>query len=187
MDEEELFPARLKKLRDVIDRIGLEHALEENHPSFHRKTSCDQRKCWRGGLFSKEKFLLSRTESFHFTRRKFRLPKNHSFLEWLKIKSHQDFGTIEEVLADEKNRWMRSLRFKKAFNLVVSKRRAHQSVLLPPNRGLFPSKVEFSIPPVNQAKKRHCRAWWHGLRNACENLFQPGEILLKSTFKFIKN
>ncbi len=128
IDEEEIIAGQVEKVRDVIDRIGLEHAMEETI------------------LHSIEKLPLIDDE----VREEISDSETHSFLDWLKIKSHVGFGTIEEVQADD-NLPDELIEPEENVQPAISKEDlVNQFIATEPR--IVPSKVEF-YSPVNQAKK----------------------------------
>ncbi len=133
IDEEEIIAEQVEKVRDVIDRIGLEHAMEETI------------------LHSIEKLPLIE-EEVHETLsvKEISTVETHSFLDWLKIKSHKDFGVVEEVQADD-NLPDELIEPEENAQPAISKEDlVNQFIATEPR--IVASKVEF-YSPVNQAKK----------------------------------
>ncbi|MCX6290796.1 MAG: hypothetical protein NT126_03440 [Bacteroidetes bacterium] len=138
-EEEEIIAEQAEKVLDVIDRIGLEHAMEETI------------------LHSIEKlpFISPGKEETVSVSQAEPLPgETHTFIEWLKIKSQQRYGTIEEIHADEttpEEQPEEVMEDAESDPDPVSKQELIDQFIATEPR-IVPSKAEF-YSPVNQAKK----------------------------------
>jgi hypothetical protein len=146
-DEEEIIAEQAEKVRDVIDTIGLEHALEETILHSIEKLPFI-------GDLSKEtgslKEIPSSQKEVSLLEDNLEMSGTHSFLAWLKRRPHADFGVIEEVQADEKP-MDEVIEPGENISPIASKNDLIDQFIATEPR-IVPTKVEF-YSPVNQAKK----------------------------------
>jgi hypothetical protein len=142
-DEEEIIAGQVEKVRDVIDKIGLEHALEETilH-SIEKLPVIDDKNA--------PEEIPGHVKNASQSNQEIPVSETHLFLDWLKIKSHPDFGVIEEVQADE-NPADEIAEPGDSVPPAISKEDLISQFIATEPR-IVPSKVEF-YSPVNQAKK----------------------------------
>jgi len=132
MDEEEIIAEQVGKVRDVIDKIGLEHAMEETI------------------LHSIERLPSITEEIDEEVSPEIASSGTHSFLDWLKIKSHEGFGAIEEVHADDTPANEIEAVIENPQPVMSKEDLISHFIAVEPR--IVPSKAEF-YSPVNQAKK----------------------------------
>ncbi len=134
-EEEEIINDQIGKVKDVIDRIGLEHAMEETI------------------LHSIEKLPLIKEEvSEDFSpQNAITSSETHSFLDWLKITAGENYGHVEEVHAEENIPGEIAAGESESMEPYISKEELIDQFIATEPR-IVPSKVEF-YSPVNQAKK----------------------------------
>ena len=144
-EEEKIISLGIKNVRDVVDKIGLEHALEESI------------------IHSIEKFPIIHLEE----RKKQRVPNEasvirqenpdlgvHSFLDWLRLKAGNDFGKVEEVHSEQVVPMKveeRTIEIHDRMPSIVTKEELITQFIATEPR-IVPSKAEF-YSPINQAKK----------------------------------
>ena len=139
-DEEEIISDQIGKIQDVIDRIGLEHALEET--ILHTIEKLPVLK----GVIPEETSLDVIPSSQIDT------DKKYSFLDWLKLTAGHDYGKVEEVHADDSEISREDVEEEeKTKTSNISKEELINQFIATEPR-IVPSKAEF-YSPVNQAKK----------------------------------
>lgn len=130
--EEQIISEQAEKVYDVLDRIGLEHAMEETI------------------LHSIEKLpVIEEVSSKNFSEEKNSDSEVHSFFDWLKIKSDDAFGNYEEVHADDEVAV--EVGEESILQPVTSKKDLIDQFIATEPR-IVPSKAEF-YSPERQAKK----------------------------------
>ncbi len=142
--DEEIIQQQAKKAHDVIDRIGLEHAMEENilHSLEKLPVIKPAVREIKEEIFQKE-----------IPKREADVTEARSFLDWLKVKSAPTFGKVEEVHADDPL----PVETEEASETPgehlphVSKTELIDQFIATEPR-IVPSKAEF-YSPINQAKK----------------------------------
>lgn len=144
-EEEKIISQEIKNVRDVVDKIGLEHALEESIIHSIEKFP----------IINPEERKKQRTENEASV-----LPQEnqqlgvHSFLDWLRIKAGTDFGKVEEVhselVAPSKVEDGTIEIHDRLPSIVTKEELITQFIATEPR--IVPSKAEF-YSPVNQAKK----------------------------------
>lgn len=144
-DEETIISNQVEKVRDVIDKIGLEHALEETI------------------IHSIEKLPVIKKEEQKEThsdlptsglRRETSGTETHSFLGWLRMNAGTEFGKVEEVRAEKSIPVQTPDEFgeeEEISQAVAGKEELIDQFIATAPR-IVPSKAEF-YSPVNQAKK----------------------------------
>lgn len=143
--DEELISSQAKTVRDVIDKIGLEHAIEETiiHSIERlpevRKSERKNKSSDTGAMSSKKPAPGS---------------DEYTFLDWLRMKSGEEFGNIEEVHSHD------TIVTEVGAELTEENETASDSAskedlinqFIATEPRIVPSKAEF-YSPVNQAKK----------------------------------
>ena len=144
-EEEKIISLEIKNVRDVVDKIGLEHALEESI------------------IHSIEKFPIINPEEQKKKRARTEasvLPQEnadfgvHSFLGWLRIKAGTDFGKVEEVHSEHvapSEVEDGTIEIHDRLPSIVTKEELITQFIATEPR-IVPSKAEF-YSPVSQAKK----------------------------------
>lgn len=146
-EEEEIIAEQVGKVHDVIDKIGLEHALEETILHSIEKLPVIKEETEKE--IPHQAISVSEKESSE--------SETHSFLDWLKLKSDQHFGKFEEVHAYEKSEILipeevveEEVEAEITPPQVSKEELINQFIATEPR--IVPSKAEF-YSPVNQAKK----------------------------------
>jgi hypothetical protein len=144
-DEEIVIEKEVKNVRDVIDRIGLEHALEETIIHSLEKLPVLKRED------KKETGIISPATDYSTSNSRVE-PK--TFLDWLRFKAGNEFGKVEEVHANEPaHSDIPDESPEESENVLpgINKDELIDQFIATEPR-IVPSKAEF-YSPVNQAKK----------------------------------
>src|SRR6185369_2841969 len=144
-DEEQIISKQAGQVRDVIDKIGLEHALEETIIHSIEKLPVIRKEESREG---------SSDFSAPVPQREYSDQDTHSFMDWLHLKAGKDFGNMEEVHARS------ILEVETEEDFIEEKENAPSNIskdelisqFIATEPRIIPSKAEF-YSPVNQAKK----------------------------------
>lgn len=144
-DQEVLISSQAKSVRDVIDKIGLEHAIEET--IIH---SIERLPVIRKEELEKKPSVIEATPLQRATSSN----EEHTFLAWLRMNSGKEYGKMEEVHSRE------PMVFEAAAGITEENEPVpfsgskedliNQFIATEPR--IIPSKAEF-YSPVNQAKK----------------------------------
>ena len=142
-EEEEIIAEQVGKVLDVIDRIGLEHALEETILHSIEKLpvikEADQKE--------------NAPDFIPGTDNEINTGEKHSFLDWLKLRAGSEYGKVEEVHAYEtgaSEEYIEDSEEEIQSSQTSKEELINQFIATEPR--IVPSKAEF-YSPVNQAKK----------------------------------